>query len=293
MFTLAWVFLADHPAFRTGLIIIGLARCIAMVLIWNDLACGDRERGRCSWPSTRSSRSSPTRCWALLPDDPARVARPRHAGRQVLDLGDHQGGADLPRHPAGRRLPHPPDRHPPPRRDWYEQQLPAPHRALALYGLLFTIVVMFALQGDAITADPLDVALIAVPLLVYFAIMWSARFVVGRRARLPIPEDRNPRLHRRREQLRARHRRRASACGASPPAKRSPASSARSSRSPPSSAWSTCRCGCADGSPGPNRAGPPTRRRPATHRAGGEHRRLVGREWRPPSRNPLQRRGRE
>jgi ACR3 family arsenite transporter len=72
-------------------------------------------------------------------------------------------------------------------RAWYEGVLLPRLGPFALYGLLFTIVVMFALQGEAITSDPLAVVSIAVPLLVYFALMWSASFALGLRARLGYP----------------------------------------------------------------------------------------------------------
>ena len=73
--------------------------------------------------------------------------------------------------------------------DWYEQTVPAPHRTRRLWGLLFTIVVLFALQGKQITTHPLDVARVAIPLLVYFAVMWSGSFLAG--YRLGFPYDRN------------------------------------------------------------------------------------------------------
>jgi ACR3 family arsenite transporter len=73
-------------------------------------------------------------------------------------------------------------------RDWYDNTFAPRIGPLALYGLLFTIVVMFALQGDAIIGDPLSVVRIAIPLLVYFAIMWSVAFFTGLRARLGYPK---------------------------------------------------------------------------------------------------------
>ena len=75
-------------------------------------------------------------------------------------------------------------------RDWYESTFIPRIGPFALYGLLFTIVVMFALQGEAITSDPFAVLSIAVPLLVYFAIMWSVSFLAGTRARLGYPRPR-------------------------------------------------------------------------------------------------------
>ena len=72
-------------------------------------------------------------------------------------------------------------------RDWYENQFLPKIGPVALYGLLFTLVILFALPGKKITSAPLDVARIALPLLAYFAIMWSAGFAVSRRLRLSYP----------------------------------------------------------------------------------------------------------
>ena len=189
MFTLAWVFLYDYPEFRTGLIVIGLARCIAMVLIWNDLACGDREAAALlvainsvfqvlgyALLGTFYLQTLPE--WLGLPTEDVTFSTWEITKSVLIFLGIPLAAGYL-----TRRILRP-------RRgaDWYDNTFLPRIGPWALYGLLFTIVVMFALQGEAILNDPLSVLLIAIPLLAYFAIMWSVSFVVGRRARLGYPK---------------------------------------------------------------------------------------------------------
>jgi ACR3 family arsenite transporter len=189
MFTLAWVFLADHPEFRTGLIVIGLARCIAMVLIWNDLACGDREAAALlvainsvfqvlayALLGTFYLQTLPG--WLGLPTQDVTFSTAEITRSVLIFLG-----IPLAAGYATRRILRP-------RRgaDWYDQAFLPRIGPWALYGLLFTIVVMFALQGEAILTDPWSVALIALPLLAYFAVMWGVSFALGWRARLGYPK---------------------------------------------------------------------------------------------------------
>ncbi|WET76937.1 ACR3 family arsenite efflux transporter [Amycolatopsis sp. QT-25] len=181
MFALAWLMLPDLPEYRTGLIIVGLARCIAMVIIWNDLACGDREAaavlvalnsvfqvimfGVLGWfyldllpgwlgLDTTSVDFSP---WEIALSVIIFLGIPLAAGYLSRRIGERNKG-----------------------RDWYESRFLPKIGPIALYGLLFTIVVLFALQGDNITSRPLDVARIALPLLVYFAIMWIGGYLLGK-----------------------------------------------------------------------------------------------------------------
>ncbi len=185
MFALAWMLLPDLPEYRTGLIIIGLARCIAMVLIWNDLACGDREAA-----AVLVALNSVFQIFAyavlgyfyleLLPGwlgldtaaldvsmwDIAEIVLiflgiPLAAGYLTRRWGERTRGVT-----------------------WYESRFIPAIAPWALYGLLFTVVILFALQGEAITAQPFDVARIALPLLAYFALMWGISFAVGLRLRL-------------------------------------------------------------------------------------------------------------
>lgn len=181
MFVLAWTFLADLPEYRTGLIIVGLARCIAMVFIWNDLACGDREAaavlvainsvfqvlafGALGWfylqvlptwlglPTTSAEFS----VWSITLSVLVFLGIPLIAGFLTRTFGEKAKG-----------------------REWYEDKFLPKIGPWALYGLLFTIVILFALQGDAIIAKPLDVARIALPLLVYFAVVFGASMLIGR-----------------------------------------------------------------------------------------------------------------
>jgi arsenite transporter len=181
MFTLAWLLLPNEPAYRTGLIIVGLARCIAMVLIWSDLACGDRDA-----TAILVAINSLFQIVAysllgyfyitLLPKWLGLHSQGFHIGlwpvaRTVLIfLGIPLLAGFLTRR-AGLATKG---------RDWYEQRFLPRIGPVALYGLLFTIVVLFALQGHQITHHPLSVVRIALPLLAYFAIMFSASFAWGR-----------------------------------------------------------------------------------------------------------------
>ena len=181
MFALAWIFLPDLPAYRTGLIIVGLARCIAMVLIWNDLAKGDGTAAAVlvainslfqifafagmgffylkilpGWLGL-SSTSVHVSVWPIARSVLIFLGIPLGAGWATRSIGERRRG-----------------------RQWYEARFLPRVGPLALYGLLFTIVILFALQGNAITHHPFDVARIALPLLCYFALMWSGSFALGR-----------------------------------------------------------------------------------------------------------------
>jgi ACR3 family arsenite transporter len=186
MFTLAWLLLPDLPEYRTGLIIVGLARCIAMVLIWNDLACGSRELSAVlvAINSLFQIVAYSLLGWfylELLPDwlgldtDDIDVTMWEIAKSVLIFLGVPLLAGYLTRLVGERTR----------GREWYESRFLPRIGPVALYGLLFTIVVLFALQGERITDQPLDVARIALPLLAYFAIMWFGSFALGLRAGLP------------------------------------------------------------------------------------------------------------
>lgn len=173
MFALAWIFLADYPEFRTGLIVIGLARCIAMVLIWNDLACGDREAGALlvainSIFQILAYALLGTFYLAILPGwlglDTQDVAFSTWdiTKAVLIFLGIPLALGFLTRQVGVAKK----------GREWYDTTFAPRIAPIALWGLLFTIVVLFALQGEAITTDPMSVVLIALPLMIYFAIMW-------------------------------------------------------------------------------------------------------------------------
>ncbi|WOC14015.1 ACR3 family arsenite efflux transporter [Gordonia sp. MP11Mi] len=185
MFALAWLMLPDLPEYRTGLIIVGLARCIAMVIIWNDLACGDREAAAVlvainsvfqvvmfaglgwfylsilpGWLGLEQT-SIDVSPWQIAKSVLIFLGIPLIAGFLSRRIGERTKG-----------------------RGWYEQSFLPRVGPWALYGLLFTIVILFALQGEQITSKPWDVARIALPLLAYFAIMWGGGYSLGAIMRL-------------------------------------------------------------------------------------------------------------
>ncbi|TDD32566.1 ACR3 family arsenite efflux transporter, partial [Saccharopolyspora elongata] len=181
MFALAWIFLPDLPEYRTGLIIVGLARCIAMVIIWNDLACGDREAAAVlvalnsvfqviAFAGLGWFYLSVLPGWLGLPQVGLDVSAWEIAKNVLIFLGIPLVAGYLTRKLGEKAK----------GRQWYEDQFLPKIGPVALYGLLFTIVILFALQGDAITSNPLDVVRIALPLLVYFAVMWAGSFALGK-----------------------------------------------------------------------------------------------------------------
>ena len=181
MFALAWIFLPDLPEYRTGLIIVGLARCIAMVIIWNDLACGDREAAAVlvainsvfqifAFAALGWFYLSVLPGWLGLEQTALDVSFGQIAASVLVFLGVPLLAGYLSRRIGERTK----------GRGWYEGTFLPRISPFALIGLLFTIVLLFAFQGDQITRQPLDVARIALPLLVYFAVMWGGGYLLGK-----------------------------------------------------------------------------------------------------------------
>jgi ACR3 family arsenite transporter len=189
MFALAWLFLADHPEYRTGLIIVGLARCIAMVLIWSDLAKADNEATALlvAINSLFQIVAFSLLGWLYLTGLPGLLGLDTQgldvslwevARTVLIFLGIPLLAGYLTRRIGLRAR----------GEAWYRERFLPRIGPIALYGLLATIVMLFALQGDAITNQPLDVVLIAVPLLVYFLVMFFASFWSGRVLGLGYPQ---------------------------------------------------------------------------------------------------------
>ncbi len=180
MFALAWLLLPDQPAYRTGLIIVGLARCIAMVLIWSELACADREATAVlvainsifqilAYSLLGYFYITLLPKWLGLGSQQIRIGLWPVARTVLIFLGIPLAAGYLTRRTGLKAR----------GAEWYEQRFLPRVGPIALYGLLFTIVLLFALQGHQITHHPLDVIQIALPLLAYFAIMFSLSFAWG------------------------------------------------------------------------------------------------------------------
>ncbi|GEP39823.1 putative arsenic-transport integral membrane protein ArsC [Nocardioides psychrotolerans] len=185
MFALAWLMLPDLPEYRTGLIIVGLARCIAMVLIWNDLACGDREAAAIlvainsvfqiiAFAGLGWFYLDVLPGWLGLEQNSLDISVGKIAVSVLIFLGIPLLAGYLTRKGGEKAK----------GREWYEATFLPRIGPWALYGLLFTIVILFALQGDTITNQPGDVARIALPLLAYFALMWGLSMLLGHRLRM-------------------------------------------------------------------------------------------------------------
>ncbi|MCI0713396.1 MAG: ACR3 family arsenite efflux transporter [Chloroflexi bacterium] len=186
MFALAWVLLPNHPEYRTGLIIVGLARCIAMVLIWNMLACGDNEYAAVlvainsifqivmytvlgyfyltivpQWLGSKAVTLDVS-MWEIAKSVLIFLGIPLAAGFLTRLILTRSKGDE-----------------------WYETTFMPRLSPTAIVGLLFTIVVMFSLKGEVILDKPTDVLRIALPLLLYFLIMFVVSFGVSYLLKFP------------------------------------------------------------------------------------------------------------